>query len=148
MYFTEHWKTVGFYLTAVFLLVLDRWLKVLALHNFSTSLLGNVLKFNFVKNYYIAFSLPISGVWLNLLIGLIILVLIYYFIWLFKKPSRLEAGFIFLVILGAISNLFDRVSFGFVVDYFDLSYFTIFNLADVMICLGVLGFIFGIKNHK
>ncbi|MBU1778489.1 signal peptidase II, partial [Patescibacteria group bacterium] len=43
----------------------------------------------------------------------------------------------FFIIFGAISNLTDRLEYGYVIDYFSLKYFTIFNLADVMIVIGV-----------
>jgi signal peptidase II len=120
--FLTYKKATVFYLAVVFLLVIDRFLKALAVNNFSFSLIGNFFKFNFAKNFYIAFSLPIYGNWLNLLIGTVIIGLIYYFIFLLKKPAFLETGLVLLVILGAASNLFDRLKFGYVVDYFDLQY--------------------------
>ena len=46
-----------------------------------------------------------------------------------------------LIIFGAVSNLYDRLKYGFVIDYFDLKYFTIFNIADAMIFFGALGVI-------
>lgn len=132
-------RTTVFYLAVVFLLVCDRFLKSLASSGFSVDLLGNFFKFSFVKNYYIAFSLPLSGLFLNCLIVLIIICLIYYFIFLAKKPAWFEAGFVLMIVFGAASNLFDRVKLGYVVDYLSLQYFTIFNLADVIIFSGVVG---------
>ncbi|MFH0853788.1 MAG: signal peptidase II [bacterium] len=42
------------------------------------------------------------------------------------------------IILGGFSNLFDRVCFGWAVDYFGFDYnIPVFNLADVMILIGV-----------
>lgn len=148
MSFTYKGKTAVFYLTAVFLLAVDRLLKLLAIKGFLLNLIGDNLKFNFTKNYFIAFSLPLGGFWLWLLIGLILVALVSYFIRLIKKPAIFEAGFVFLIILGAASNLLDRLKFGYVIDYFDLSYFTVFNLADAMICLGVVGLIVLAKKHN
>ncbi len=42
-----------------------------------------------------------------------------------------------LIVLGAGSNLLDRIKYSYVIDYIDLKYFTVFNIADTMISLGV-----------
>jgi len=52
------------------------------------------------------------------------------------------------VILGAAGNLFDRLKYGYVVDYLDLKYFTAFNLADVMIVAGVIYLIYVLIKIK
>ena len=38
---------------------------------------------------------------------------------------------------GALGNLYDRVHFGYVVDYLDFRVWPVFNAADASICLGV-----------
>ena len=38
---------------------------------------------------------------------------------------------------GAVGNLYDRVRFGYVIDYIDLRVWPVFNIADSAICLGV-----------
>jgi signal peptidase II len=57
---------------------------------------------------------------------------------------------LFLAFLGAFSNLYDRLHYGYVIDYFDLKYFTVFNLSDVMIIIGIFGVIscIGIDKNK
>jgi signal peptidase II len=53
-----------------------------------------------------------------------------------------------ILIIGAILNFTDRIKFGYVIDYFSLKYFTVFNLADVMICGAVFYiFIINFKKH-
>ena len=42
-----------------------------------------------------------------------------------------------LVAGGALGNLYDRVQFGYVVDYLDFRVWPVFNAADASICLGV-----------
>ncbi len=42
-----------------------------------------------------------------------------------------------LVIGGAAGNLYDRLRFGYVVDYFDFRVWPVFNIADAAICTGV-----------
>jgi signal peptidase II len=131
--------------------VADRILKSSALNlglSQSKSIIGDVLAFRLVFNQNIAFSLPLSGPWLNILITLIVSVLFLIIIQakikkILDKKSLLLLTFI---LFGAISNLLDRFLYNAVVDYFDLKYFTIFNLADVMISAGVVILI--IKNIK
>lgn len=125
----------------------DRWLKSLALSwqdRPPRSLISSWLDFGFAANEQIAFSLPLGGAWLNYLLGAIIISLSAYLIRLIKRHSqhRQEIYLLSAVIAGALSNLLDRWRHGYVIDYLDLRYFTIFNLADIMISLGVIGLIY------
>lgn len=135
---------------AIFFLI-DRYLKYLALSylNKPFILIEKLLSFNFIPNYQIAFSLPFSGLWLNIIIILIIAAINCYLILNQKKLNSVELISLSAIIIGAISNLIDRLTYGFVIDYLDLSWFTIFNLADVMISIGTLIiFIYLIKLPK
>ncbi len=135
---------------AVFLLGLDRFLKSVALnYEGEYSLFGNLLKFNFVKNYFIAFSLPLGGGILVAIIVAIVIFLLIYAIRLIKDKKYLEFSLIISVIFGALSNLFDRLRYGYVIDYLDLKYFTIFNIADAMIVMSICGiFVIQLINDK
>lgn len=83
---------------------------------------------------------------------------IFYFIWIatitgltysfFKFKSYYQKIFLILILSGAISNIIDRLRFGCVVDYIDLKFFPVFNLADVYITLGVIFLIvFNLKKY-
>ena len=48
--------------------------------------------------------------------------------------SRCSVGFI---IGGALGNLFDRIRYGFVIDFIDLRVWPVFNLADTAITIGI-----------
>lgn len=134
-------KMVIYFLIAIFFIAWDRFFKYLALNYFYDSpvnLIGQILNFQLNKNYYIAFSLPVSGVYLNIFISMILAVLAFVFAYLLKKENYIFAILVFLLICGAASNFYDRIRYGFVVDYFDLRYFTIFNLADNMIVFSII----------
>lgn len=139
-----------FFLLAVFLFICDRYLKFIALNSSeSTNIIGEWLKFNFAKNYYIAFSIPIGGPILEIFISLIICVLFYVALKLAKKGDWLILGTLTIIIFGAISNLLDRFIYSFVIDYIDLKYFTIFNIADSMIVVSAcLLLLINIKENK
>ena len=42
-----------------------------------------------------------------------------------------------LVLGGALGNLYDRIRFGYVLDFLDFRVWPVFNVADACICLGV-----------
>ena len=116
----------------------DRILKTKALSlEASKELITNLFFFNLTKNYFISFSLPLSGPILNIFIVLLIIILGIYLIFLIirEKDRKLEIILLLFIFFGALSNLIDRLSLGFVVDYLELRYFTVFNLADVMIVI-------------
>ncbi len=123
--------------------ILDQFLKNRALKlrpGDSIPLLGDWLSFRFVPNPYIAFSLPLSGNILNILLLTLISGLFIYNIYLILSKNSQKNLILPLtyILIGAISNVLDRFSIGAVVDYFDLKFFTIFNLADVLITVGVI----------
>ncbi len=119
-------------------LVLDQILKKIAQNNNSDSfyLIKNIIGWEYFENYGIAFSLPMPKL---LLITLIPLIIVSLFIFLLKtkKKKFLFAFSVSLIIAGAISNLIDRVFFGFVIDYFRV-FTSVINIADIMIIVGGL----------
>lgn len=146
-------KNIALLLIVAIFFSSDRYLKYLAVHDFSSqsfNLLGSFLKFSLAKNYYIAFSLPLYGWVLNTLISLIIISLIFYIFYLISaKDNRKPTIYpLTLILFGAISNLTDRLVFGYVIDYFDFKYFTVFNLADMMISGGVIYLIYKLSTKN
>ncbi len=138
-------------LIGIFFIALDRFLKFLAIEGFfngQQGIFNDFFKLNFAGNYNIAFSLPLAGWWLNVIIILLVFALIYNLLYYAEKNDYTKSYLLFLITLGAISNLFDRLKHGFVIDYFDLKYFTIFNLADVMIVGGVIALVWLIFRDK
>ena len=140
--FFDYKKTAAFSGAAIFIFIFDRFLKFLAVNNFffSDSPGSGLFGLNFIGNSKIAFSLPASGAWLVATIFLVIIFATIFFIRLWRKNDE-RAFYLFFIILGGASNLYDRLRFGYVIDYLDVKYFTVFNLADAMIVAGVLGFI-------
>ena len=52
--------------------------------------------------------------------------------WLLNLCLGLQMG-------GAVGNLIDRIQVGYVVDFIDLTFWPVFNVADSAICVGVAG---------
>lgn len=99
--------------------------------------LARIFKFTFITNTGAAFGMfPQLGSAFMLIAVLVIFGIVLFYrhlptqdIWV-----RLSLG---LQLGGAMGNLLDRVVHGFVVDFIDIGFWPIFNLADLSIVLGV-----------
>ena len=139
MIFEQKNKTAAvFIILAVIFLGADRILKALALSGGGYAIAGDFFQFRLARNYHIAFSIPLGGPVLTVVTAAIIGALIFYAVRerIRRGLSGALAGATVLVIAGALSNLCDRMVYGYVIDYLDLRYFTVFNLADTMIVGG------------
>ncbi len=143
-------KNIAWLITLAIFFLADRYLKSIAINSASKPIINGLLDFNFIPNYKIAFSLPISGPWLIVLISGVIAAICYYLFLNYKHLKTLEFISFFGILLGATSNLIDRFKYGFVVDYLDLRWFTIFNIADAMISICSLILLFSLlkKDSK
>ncbi|QDZ02184.1 signal peptidase II [Nitratireductor mangrovi] len=125
-------------------IVLDQWIKGLVTQNMTLHEQIDLLPFLalfYAHNYGIAFSLFSSLGDLSLIImtsGVVLFIL-----WLASRTdqSQLAARLGFaLIVAGALGNLIDRVTLGYVVDYVLFHTpnwsFAVFNLADAMITVG------------
>lgn len=120
------------------LFLIDRLLKRVALSGYEAEMVPGALAFELFRNPGIAFSLPFSGplVWV-LSVGILAAVSL-----MAAKEFRAKryglAGAFGLFVFGACSNLFDRVTYGFTVDYLIFFGRSAVNVADGMIVAGAL----------
>lgn len=134
---------------SVLAILLDQWTKHIASAHLTYGEAQPVipmLDWTLLHNHGAAFSfLSDAGGWQRYLFtGLAIVVSVVFIGWLLRLPkhtSILAAG-IALVLGGAVGNLIDRVSLGYVVDfisvYYKTHYFPAFNIADSSITLGTI----------
>lgn len=116
------------------LLVIDQILKALivAKEEFFRSA---ILSMHLVVNTGASFSiLPGS----NSLLIWISLIIIGLFLFYFDKIEKPYIGWSFLAMGGVLSNLIDRIFRAGVIDYFDIHWWPVFNIADSMIVIGIL----------
>lgn len=100
------------------------------------------------RNTGISYSLlsggSLAGRWA--LVAFTALAILVIGVWLWRTKGRLTVIALGLIIGGAIGNGIDRISYGWVADfyYFHLGWFHwyVFNLADVAIVLGVVLLLF------
>jgi len=102
-----------------------------------------VLNLTFVRNYGVTFGLLAGfGQWSYLLLAAVALaVVVALGLWLRRAESRLVATALGAIVGGALSNVIDRLRFGYVVDFIHAHVggwsWYVFNLADAAIVCGV-----------
>ena len=99
------------------------------------------------ENHGIAFSLPLAQ---NITV-IITFVLLGVFGWMIHKhwhnnPNLASASI--LIVCGALGNLFDRLIYGFTVDYLIFFERSAVNLSDGLILLGVVWLLLANKKLK
>ncbi len=134
---------------SLLVLVLDQLSKLWVVANFdlyeSIQLIPQ-LNFTYVHNTGAAFSfLSSAGGWQRwFFVAIALIASISLSIWLtrLKPAERWMAVTLSLILGGAIGNVIDRISYGYVIDFIDVYYQTwhwpVFNIADCAISVGVL----------
>lgn len=138
-------------LSTLFLVVVDQLTKIWAvtqlhLSNRVISVVDGVFELRYAENPGVAFSMLEGQRWIFIPITIVFAVAV--FVMMLRSPLRRYRLFnltCVLILAGAIGNLIDRITYGYVVDflYFRLIDFPIFNFADCCVVIGaVLLFVF------
>ena len=136
-------KKIG--IISLIVIIIDRILKVLVTNNFVLNVRNKIIDgFFYITNCHnegAAFSLFSGNVLFLIFITLIVLFLIYRTI---NKENVNKIGILAygLLLGGILGNLYDRIFYGYVIDYLDFLIFkfnfAIFNLADAAIVIGAI----------
>lgn len=154
-------KRISVYLWAIVLVMVDQITKLGVINNIkdkSITIIKGILSFTYCENKGVAFSIGNGHVPVFIIVNLIIIcgLTVYYEKNKTEFKGVLSKIFFTMVIAGGASNLIDRITRGFVVDFIDVSEFysfAIFNMADIFIVLGIIGLAFnfivqGVKVKK
>ena len=135
-------KKIG--IISLIVIIIDRILKVLVTNNFVLNVRNKIIDgFFYITNCHnegAAFSLFSGNVLFLIFITLIVLFLIYRI----NKENVNKIGILAygLLLGGILGNLYDRIFYGYVIDYLDFVIFkfnfAIFNLADAAIVIGAI----------
>lgn len=77
-----------------------------------------------------------------LILVLTFFILCFFCFLLVKNNNSNRQWFIIFLIAGGTGNFLERIFFGCVFDYIAIPYFPVFNGADVLLTIGVLGIFF------
>lgn len=130
-------------LSAAVLVLLDQWLKGLAVEHLTGKedivLIKNFIGLSYAENTGAAFSAFSDSTMLLSIVTLVILVAGVIFLLLGKVQGKLMNICAVLILAGGAGNLIDRFAQGYVVDYIKTLFidFPIFNFADILVVCGV-----------
>jgi len=119
-------RVIFYFFFIVFLFFLERCLKFFYLSR------GEVF-----YNKNIAFNIYLEKGVFYFLFSLIFTLLVLCLITSFKKEKSFYIFSFSFILIGALSNFIDRLLYDAIIDYWQIP-FTIFNLADFYILLGIL----------
>ena len=121
-------KEISLITIGVFLIILDRLTKILFTKK-------QFFIINYLENYGSFLGL-ISN---KILIILISIIIIFILAFIYRKNKTLQIRLaLILIISGLLSNLIDRVYLGYIIDFIDIRFWPIFNLADLYITIGII----------
>ena len=133
-----------FFLITAGVILLDQITKILALQHLapvgSLPLWENVLHLTYVENTGAAFGMLKDHRWVFLVISTVALGGMIVYMFLNKTKHPLETTAVAFIVGGGIGNMIDRLTRGFVVDFVDVKCIPhwnyIFNVADILVCVG------------
>lgn len=132
---------IGFF----FLFVLDRIVKWWALHKLSGEepiYFLNVFRLELYMNKGVIFSIPLYEPLIYIIAIIVILGSIVFLNKAYQKKALNLIVSMSLIILGSFSNLLDRIYHGAIIDFVNLRFLPVFNLADWFIVVGAFILIF------
>ena len=127
-------KILKYALIFIGLFLLDQVLKLYFFSGPSHDL--GFVSFHLVRNTGASFGILQNNNALFIWISLMVLGLLMMFYDQFPGKSY---TFLLFISVGLVGNLFDRIRLGFVVDFIDFGFWPVFNVADSLICIGVVG---------
>jgi signal peptidase II len=108
----------------------------------SIELIPGFFKLTYVQNQGAAFGLFRGQITAFILIAVFTVAVILFYLSMVDEDEQMVAVALVLILAGALGNLIDRASLGYVIDYLHVHYYhhwdwPVFNLADTVIDVGV-----------
>lgn len=116
--------------------------------NHSIKIIPSFFSITNVHNYGIAWSMLNGHRYLIICITTIIIVVLANYLHKNNNMLKYETISYLMIIAGSLGNLYDRIIYGYVIDFLDFNIFgynyPIFNIADSYIVIGIIILIIGI----
>lgn len=129
----KEFKYILFFLVLLIIDLISKY--VVKLYNVSTN--TNFIDITYRTNIGSLFSLFSQAKYVNFIFIILSLIAIYiiYLIWKNEKKYFFQLG---LIVTGILGNLINRVTYGYVIDWINLNFWPVFNIADSCIVIGVI----------
>lgn len=127
-----------------FVVILDQITKIIVRASFlygeSRNIIGDYLRFTYVRNPNIIWGINIGGPIISLILtGIAFIFVVYLFI---KSKEKLFLLALSLILGGAIGNIIDRILIGEVTDFIDMGIkgfrWATYNIADAAVSIGLI----------
>lgn len=145
-------KISYFILSIVFFIFFDMYFTSLIIQTLKNKTISNSLyELVFIQNTGAAFSiLKDYPEFLIIFSFFIILLIAIYVFKIIEKLSMFSLYWISILISGISCNLYERISLGYVQDFFKINFinFPVFNISDIFINIGVFALIILIIKNK
>ncbi|PIN74619.1 signal peptidase II [Candidatus Woesearchaeota archaeon CG10_big_fil_rev_8_21_14_0_10_37_12] len=130
-------KKITFWLIALIVFVLDRLSKFWIVSNVP---FGSSIDFSFLSITYILNAGTLFGMFKHAALFFLIfsLVVIVFLVLKFDSFDLRIQPFLGLVLGGALGNVVDRLLYGAVVDFIDVHFWPVFNVADAALSVAVV----------
>lgn len=141
-----------FWITMIAIFLIDQFTKAkisstMALGS-SKALIPGFLDLSYIHNAGAAFGIMQGKAWISLIIGIIVIVAMIYINAekMVTVPVQYASA---LIAGGSLGNLMDRWFYGYVIDFFSIGWWPVFNVADMAIVIGgALFIIYIFMNEK
>ena len=148
MYFNNK---INYLLIITVFSILDQLSKIYINLNFYKLLNKDLLIFTieFVRNYGAAFNIFYGSRLFLSFISIISTIILFYLIFISENKFINKYGLSF-ILAGSIGNGIDRILNGYVIDFINIKFidFPVFNIADILINIGVLILIINYFKYK
>jgi signal peptidase II len=118
----------------------DQLTKLLAVKhlkgNDPINILGDLFRLRYETNKGMAFGLMEEHRWVFMTVSTVAIIAMLAYLFAVRNQGKLYTVSISIIASGGIGNMIDRISLGYVVDFFDLKGFAVFNVADSYVCIG------------
>lgn len=129
------------FLTAAAIFFIELFVKTYLHNNFafhSLPIIKNIFHITLVENTGAAFGILQGKTNLLIYMGIVFILIFLFIVRREKDKGKLVYFSYGLILGGALSNIYDRIFRGFVIDYIDLRIWPVFNIADSCISIGII----------
>jgi signal peptidase II len=135
-------RSVSFWVSVIAVVAADQYTKHLVSSRFAPGeshiVVPHLLWLTYVQNEHGAFGFFGSQWWLLIAMALVVLAVFWYSFRESAAHSRVVRIAFGAIVGGAVGNIIDRVHYHYVVDFVDLHWWPVFNVADSCITVGVV----------
>lgn len=135
---------------AFIIVLIDGWLKSYALAHFQPDvdiMQPGLFSLAIHKNFGIAFNIPLK-LPVILIISVALGAILIDVAWRNRQAHQSIAAAVLLILIGGFGNVYDRIAYGFTVDYLLLFGRSAINLSDLVILIGIFWLLLASRREK